>query len=165
MSDPFMCEYCGGWVDHLPGSEECPNREKVAAVEQSDTPLVAETDAGVIAELVDALKWALEKEPSPCRCLPLATPPHVCVAHKALLSAEKLLQAGKTYRTGWVIIHPDGWCELDYFYHSLTSSLDKMGRPITVTPEEWVAKWRPGCRLRRYKFVIAKDNTVDKPTT
>ena len=37
-----------------------------------------------IEELAVALKWAMEKEPSPCRCLDFATPPHVCVAHKAL---------------------------------------------------------------------------------
>lgn len=28
MSDPFYCKCCEDWVDHLPGSSECPNRIK-----------------------------------------------------------------------------------------------------------------------------------------
>ena len=32
--------------------------------------------------LIDALEWALAMEPSPCRCMGVAT--HVCRAHKAL---------------------------------------------------------------------------------
>jgi hypothetical protein len=40
------------------------------------------------ADLVNALKWAMEKEPSPCRCLPFATPPHICVGHRAILDSE-----------------------------------------------------------------------------
>lgn len=49
------------------------------------------TDAGrdyvsreSVQGLVDALEWAMEKEPSPCRCLDFADPPHVCMAHKAI---------------------------------------------------------------------------------
>jgi hypothetical protein len=34
-------------------------------------------------ELIDALEWALAKEPSPCRCMNFA----LCVAHKALAAA------------------------------------------------------------------------------
>ena len=37
-----------------------------------------------VAALRDALQWCLEKEPSPCRCVGFASPPHVCVAHRAL---------------------------------------------------------------------------------
>ncbi len=40
------------------------------------------------ADLVEALKWAMDKEPSPCRCIPFATPPHVCVGHRAILDSE-----------------------------------------------------------------------------
>ena len=38
-------------------------------------------------ELIAALQWAMAKEPSPCRCMDFTTPPHVCVAHKALAAA------------------------------------------------------------------------------
>lgn len=34
--------------------------------------------------LREALEWAMSKEPSPCRCLPCATPAHVCIGHAAL---------------------------------------------------------------------------------
>ncbi len=37
-----------------------------------------------VRKLVQALEWAMDKEPSPCRCMDFATPPHVCRAHKAL---------------------------------------------------------------------------------
>ena len=40
-------------------------------------------------DLLEALKWALSKtNPSPCRCLKFANPPHICVAHKAIAKAE-----------------------------------------------------------------------------
>ncbi len=35
-------------------------------------------------ELCDALQWCLECSPSPCRCIPFSTPPHVCVRHRIL---------------------------------------------------------------------------------
>jgi hypothetical protein len=28
MSDPFFCDQCNDWVDHLPNSSECPNKRK-----------------------------------------------------------------------------------------------------------------------------------------
>lgn len=31
-----------------------------------------------------ALQWAMDKEPSPCRCMDFATPPHMCRGHKML---------------------------------------------------------------------------------
>lgn len=34
--------------------------------------------------LAGALEWAMGMEPSPCRCLDVATPPHVCRGHRAL---------------------------------------------------------------------------------
>lgn len=37
-----------------------------------------------IERLRGALQWAMDKDPSPCRCIDFATPPHVCPAHKAL---------------------------------------------------------------------------------
>jgi len=39
------------------------------------------------AQMIEALTWALAKEPSPCRCIRFSTPTHVCVAHKALATA------------------------------------------------------------------------------
>lgn len=42
------------------------------------------------AELVAALEWALDKEPSPCRCISFATPPHVCAAHRAIAAANRI---------------------------------------------------------------------------
>jgi hypothetical protein len=43
----------------------------------------------MLPKLVDALEWAMEKtSPSPCRCLPFAKPPHVCVAHRVLAEAN-----------------------------------------------------------------------------
>lgn len=41
------------------------------------------------AELAEALDWCLAKEPSPCRCVSFATPPHVCIAHAALAGAKE----------------------------------------------------------------------------
>ena len=37
-----------------------------------------------IKRLEWALEWTLGMKPSPCRCMSFATPPHVCIAHKAL---------------------------------------------------------------------------------
>ena len=39
--------------------------------------------------LLSALIWAMDKEPSPCRCIDSATPPHVCVGHRALNRSEE----------------------------------------------------------------------------
>ena len=42
-----------------------------------------------VPKLVEALEWAMEKtNPSPCRCMPFARPPHVCLAHRALAEAN-----------------------------------------------------------------------------
>ncbi len=35
-------------------------------------------------EAREALKWALDMTPSPCRCMTFSTPPHVCKGHRAL---------------------------------------------------------------------------------
>jgi hypothetical protein len=35
-----------------------------------------------------ALKWAMAMEPSPCRCMDFATPPHVCRGHEALAGSD-----------------------------------------------------------------------------
>jgi hypothetical protein len=42
--------------------------------------------------LVAAMEWVMGKEPSPCRCLPCAQPPHVCFAHKEMERARDALQ-------------------------------------------------------------------------
>jgi len=43
---------------------------------------------------VEALNWCLGMDPSPCRCMDFATPPHVCFAHRALEGATALLGEG-----------------------------------------------------------------------
>jgi hypothetical protein len=40
-----------------------------------------------IKRLEEAVEWTLGMNPSPCRCISFATPPHVCIAHRALGSA------------------------------------------------------------------------------
>lgn len=40
-----------------------------------------------------ALVWAMNMEPSPCRCLDFSTPPHVCIGHKAIRELEQCEQA------------------------------------------------------------------------
>lgn len=41
-------------------------------------------------ELANALEWAMEMDPSPCRCMTFATPPHVCLGHRALAQWNKV---------------------------------------------------------------------------
>lgn len=50
------------------------------------------TEDHLLTELATALKWCLHKEPSPCRCVDFATPPHICTAHRAIKKIEALLQ-------------------------------------------------------------------------
>jgi hypothetical protein len=57
--------------------------------------------------------------------------------------------------TGWVIIHPNGKYELDYFHH-LNNPTDKKGNPITI--EQWRKSWRPDCRFVKMRLKI--DNYV-----
>jgi hypothetical protein len=40
------------------------------------------------ARLEEALQWAMQMEPSPCRCMDFATPPHVCKGHEALAGSD-----------------------------------------------------------------------------
>lgn len=42
------------------------------------------TSHAVAEQLAEALEWALDKEPSPCRCVSFSIPPHVCTGHRAL---------------------------------------------------------------------------------
>ena len=55
------------------------------------SPAWTKTIAGIVddhsglREMAEALEWAMGKtNPSPCRCMPFATPPHVCKGHIAL---------------------------------------------------------------------------------
>lgn len=52
--------------------------------ESTTTQSKAVDPASALFVLVDALEWALAMEPSPCRCMGFATPPHVCRGHKAI---------------------------------------------------------------------------------
>jgi hypothetical protein len=45
---------------------------------------------------------------------------------------------------GWVIVHPNGWIETDYFGHRSEQWADK-GR--VVSQRTWQKIYRPGCRM------------------
>jgi hypothetical protein len=49
-------------------------------------------------------------------------------------------------KTGWVIVHPDGWNELTYFYMPKKSIWwpDSSGK---VRRSTWMKRYRPGCKL------------------
>ena len=48
-------------------------------------------------------------------------------------------------QAGWVILHPDGHFELDYFNSTLTwSKYD-----VAITPLDWMKLYRPDCHLYR----------------
>lgn len=97
----FVCATCSGSgvVGHivtapLPAMSETPRTDAYYRGKTHQNLRTAEfaemlekegvAKDALIAELREALKWTLSKEPSPCRCLDFATPPHVCIAHKAL---------------------------------------------------------------------------------
>lgn len=53
---------------------------------------------------------------------------------------------------GWVIIHPDGRYELDYF--SVRNFRTKVaGYTEPITPEAWRDDYRPGCQIVRMRVV------------
>ena len=53
--------------------------------------------------------------------------------------------------SGWVIVHPCGYVELTYFDSKLDKAEDK-----AVTPQEWMAYYRPDCKL--FKVTIPLDD-------
>jgi len=54
--------------------------------------------------------------------------------------------------SGWVIVHPSGYTELSYF----NSQLDRIENEKTVTPQKWMAYYRPDCKL--FKVTIPLDD-------
>lgn len=66
---------------------DVPGGEKVSVtVLRHVTAALAQRDEAnrLLGEATEALIWAMGMEPSPCRCLDCATPPHVCKGHKTL---------------------------------------------------------------------------------
>lgn len=57
MSDEFHCDACGGWVDHIPGTDECPNYKKQPSMADQLAAVKAENNAlrETKARLVDKL--------------------------------------------------------------------------------------------------------------
>ena len=45
-------------------------------------------------------------------------------------------------RTGWVIIHPNGWVELDFRYRGCRSR------------EEWRKRYRPDCTMHKARLTF-----------
>lgn len=46
----------------------------------------------LVSQLVDALMWSLDKDPSPCRCIDDSTPPHICKGCKAIAAGLQYLE-------------------------------------------------------------------------
>lgn len=62
---------------------------------------------------------------------------------------------------GWVIVHPDGHVETDYF--NITNFKTKLdGYKKTVTPEFWRLTYRPDCKLIRMRLVDLSNPLVKK---
>lgn len=66
---------------------------------------------------------------------------------------------------GWVIIHPDGRYELDYFsVRNFRTKADGYTEPIT--PEAWRDDYRPGCQIVRMRVVpLSGQEPVESPTS
>lgn len=65
----------------------------------------------------------------------------------------------KTITTGWVIIHPNGWVEMDYFNYA-----DKTEDMLPNTParqqeimEKFLRAHRPGCKAVRARVIPLED--------
>lgn len=54
-------------------------------------------------------------------------------------------------RSGWVIVHPGGYMELDYF--NVSEFHDKYTREV-ITPTQWLEAYRPNCSIHRVQIVI-----------
>lgn len=70
--------------DQFSGSKRYVDDETCAAWEAWQQSRKGMVPREVADRLMEALKWALGKEPSPCRCMDFAAPPHVCTAHRAI---------------------------------------------------------------------------------
>lgn len=60
--------------------------------------------------------------------------------------------------TGWVIIHPSGHLEMDYFHSDLSYNKYDLSKPITR--EEWMRRYRPDCELRRATITFLPDEKL-----
>lgn len=69
------------------------------------------------------------------------------------IACGKLLPAasGSVRQSGWVILHPNGRMELNYFNSDL--SYNKYDGP-PLTREQWMQRYRPGCTLHRGEISI-----------
>lgn len=56
---------------------------------------------------------------------------------------------------GWVIVHPDGHYELDYF-NTVCFGTKLDGYKDEVTPEFWRDTYRPDCEIKLMKVIDIK---------
>lgn len=68
-----------------------------------------------------------------------------------MIKSKPLLKASPNIE-GWVIVHPNGSHEVDYF--GITRFRTKLDDyKSVVTPEFWRKRYRPDCILKRMKLI------------